>query len=176
MTDPSLTESIDSIESDTGRFAQVPEWLIHRCKPRSLVVYVHLAVQCDYSDGAVKGMSHGAIASAMGCSTDTILRSLMELRDVGAVHWVPTTRPDGSPGFNRYRITRVKPVDKGYRKSAVSPQGCGLPTRKDAVRTTRELLIPEGVDQSEVVDNERVPVATVKAILASVKSGNGSNP
>lgn len=108
------------IYSDTGPFSIVPEWILDApISDRAVRLYAVLARYAD--DTGLAHPSRATLARRIGCSPDTIDRTMPELVALGAVEKENRQRGDTREAdTNLYRIVRVMPEEVAAR---VRPRG-----------------------------------------------------
>lgn len=102
-----------TVQSDTGRFAMIPEWVLQlHLPPSTVAVYAVLALHADRRsrDGHP---SRRTLSETTGCSLDTVDRAIKALQKAAALRVEPRRREDGSATSNRYILLRVKPGECG---------------------------------------------------------------
>lgn len=116
--DPASTAT--EVVSDTGRFAIVPEWVeAADISDRAVRLYARLALWADRSSGETNPY-HATLAKALKTSESSVKRALHELREIGAVSWVPRMVGDVQVA-NVYTVHRLSPAAR--RGSTGEPRG-----------------------------------------------------
>lgn len=101
---------MSSVRSDIGPFAIVPEWVMDRCTPSELMVYIALALYADRNTSTCFP-SFRKLTERTGFARATVARLLDGLREKGCVDWEQRDRKDGGQTSNLYTVYTSRPVD-----------------------------------------------------------------
>lgn len=91
----------DALAADLT-FAVVPTWVLSRAPSRAVHLYAILRRYAD--QGGAAWPSRATLAKRLGCSPDTVDRSLRDLRRIGAVTIEHRWTDAGVPTSNLYRL------------------------------------------------------------------------
>lgn len=90
-------------------FAQVPAWVIRRCRTD---VWLYAYLRAEYGGFSATFPGIQRIADDFGIGRSTVQRSIRGLIDAGALDVEVRIRPDGGQSTNRYTTRWVTPEDR----------------------------------------------------------------
>lgn len=144
---------LSNIRTDIGPFAIVPLWLIKR-GISSVALHLYATLAAVYADREGKSWpSRSSLAETIGCSVDTVDRSVKELVKVGALVKERRMNGDGGQSSNGYTLRFGRPgegengTEAGAAKRPQTndtprPQPCGTP-RPQTNDTNHNHIEPE---------------------------------
>jgi len=126
------------IDSDTGPFAIIPEWVIDLpISDRGVRLYALLARYAD-NDG-FSWPSRKTLAQRLGKSVDVLDRAVKELQEYGALYVTPRYDEAGDRTSNGYTLVRARPANMqgGSRENTAtgSREKAGTGSRENTALT-----------------------------------------
>lgn len=157
----------DGVDSDTGPFAMVPEWLLYSGISGNAVKLFCILHRYDGLPGGAHP-SRATLAKRMQVSVDTVDRTLKELIDAGAVATEGRFTTENDRDSNAYMLHFLRP---GSRTDAATGGGTDAATgsRKDAAG--KRIHISESTWNENPPSGEcaSAPTPTSKAMIAKAK-------
>ena len=109
------------IDSDTGPFAVVPEWLLDAClSAQAVQLYAVLARYADTTTGKCFP-SRKTLAERCGCAIRTVDRAVAKLVGAGALRVEHRRSSSGDPEVNSYTVIRANPARGGDKSDTTPP-------------------------------------------------------
>lgn len=136
--------------SDGGAFGVIPEWVLRAdVAPRSKLVYGFLALYAGAEDATFRGKR--GLAEDVGCGATALDKTLVELREIGAITVIEREGENGARLANGY-VVHVAPVLPG-REGGVADAGGDPPAGAGGLARGRD-RDPEDLDPPSVSEPE----------------------